>query len=47
MGMATPGADFRGYYESLLSRVEGLPTTVFVLASEELAFDEVLLRDRR
>lgn len=47
MGMAPPGDDFRGYYESLLERVEGLPTTVFVLASEELAFSEVLLRDGR
>lgn len=47
MGMAAPGPDFRSYYESLLSRVEGLPTTVFVLASEELAFNEVLLRDGR
>ena len=47
MGMAAPGPDFRSYYESLLSRAEGLPTTVFVLASEALAFDEVLLRDGR
>ncbi|GMR14005.1 MAG: Na-K-Cl cotransporter [Gemmatimonadota bacterium] len=47
MGMAAPGSDFRHYYESLLSRAEGLPTTVFVLASEELAFNEVLLRDGR
>lgn len=47
MGMAAPGPDFRSYYESLLSRAEGLPTTVFVLASEELAFTEVLLRDGR
>jgi amino acid transporter len=45
MGIAKPGSgDFEEYYAELRERTEGLPTTVFVLASEEIAFREVLLR---
>jgi len=43
MGMAAPGDDFVDYYEALQQRAEGLPTTVFVLAAEDVAFGEVLL----
>ncbi|MEX0600540.1 MAG: Na-K-Cl cotransporter, partial [Rhodothermales bacterium] len=43
MGMAEPNDDYVSYYEQLRKRTEGLPTTVFVLAAEEIAFDEVLL----
>ncbi len=45
MGIAEPaeGFDFSLYYEKLHRRVDGLPTTVFVLAAEDLAFGEVLL----
>lgn len=43
LGMADPGEDFPSYYEAMQRRSEGLPTTVFVLASEDLEFDEVLL----
>jgi hypothetical protein len=45
MGMARPEeGDFERYYATLRERTEGLPTTVFVLAAEEIAFREVLLR---
>jgi len=38
-----PGT-FEDYYVTLRERTEGLPSTVFVLAAEEIAFREVLLR---
>jgi len=45
MGMARPGkGDFENYYAELRDRTDGLPSTVFVLAAEEIAFREVLLR---
>jgi hypothetical protein len=45
MGMARPDAGhFEEYYADLRERTEGLPSTVFVLAAEEIAFREVLLR---
>jgi hypothetical protein len=45
MGIAKPTeGGFEEYYAELRERTEGLPTTVFVLASEEIAFREVLLR---
>jgi amino acid transporter len=44
MGMATPDDGFREYYDTLLERTQGLPSTVFVLAAEEIAFSEVLLQ---
>lgn len=45
LGLARPDAieDYEGYYERLQDMTEGLPTTVFVLASEELDFADVLL----
>ncbi len=45
MGIAEPSEDrdFVEYYNKLHSRMVGLPTTVFVLAAEDLAFGEVLL----
>lgn len=43
VGLAEPGEDFRGYYERLHERFESLPTTLFVLAAEDLAFGEVLV----
>jgi len=42
LGMATPGENFTHYYEKLQSLVNGLPTTVFVLATASFAFGEVL-----
>jgi amino acid transporter len=45
MGIARPEkGGFEGYYARLRERTEGLPCTVFVLAAEEIAFREVLLR---
>jgi len=45
MGIARPEAGgFEEYYAELRKRTEGLPSTVFVLAAEEIAFREVLLR---
>jgi len=45
-GVAAPDTvdDFSGYYAGLQRRVEGLPTTLFVLAAEDLAFGEVLIQ---
>jgi amino acid transporter len=46
LGLAEPNADFVQYYESVMKRTSGLPTTLFVLAAEDLAFREVLLEAR-
>jgi hypothetical protein len=43
LGLAEPGPEFPKYYESLMERTSELPTTLFVLAAEDLAFREVLL----
>ncbi|MDJ0704355.1 MAG: Na-K-Cl cotransporter [Leptolyngbyaceae cyanobacterium MO_188.B28] len=45
LGLATPDENFSEYYRSLQKRTAGLPSTVFVLASEDLAFAEVLQKD--
>ena len=42
LGMAEPGKDFASYYEQLNTRTQGLPSTIFVLAAQEIAFQEVL-----
>ncbi len=46
LGMAAPENedDFVAYYERLRIRARGLPSTVFVLAAEGIAFREVLLQ---
>jgi hypothetical protein len=45
MGIARPEAgSFEEYYAQLRERTDNLPSTVFVLAAEEIAFREVLLR---
>jgi len=47
MGMAKPGqadGDFITYYEQLHNRLNNLPTTIMVLAAEEISFGEVLLQ---
>ena len=44
LGMAEPKDNFVEYYKQLRARTEGLPTTVFVLAAEEIAFREVLIQ---
>jgi amino acid transporter len=42
LGMATPGEDFSEYYPQLLGRTAGLPSTVFVLAGEDIEFGDVM-----
>ena len=42
MGMAEPGDDFADYMERIQARTEGLPTTILVLAAQDVAFAEVL-----
>jgi len=47
MGMAEPNMpdnEFLKYYEDLYSRLKGLPTTVLVLAAEEISFGDVLMQ---
>ncbi len=45
MGIARPEpGSFESYYAQLRDRTDTLPSTVFVLAAEEIAFREVLLR---
>lgn len=43
LGLAEPKGDFVSYYERIRRRLRGLPTTVLVLAAEDVAFGEVLL----
>ncbi|HMB91784.1 MAG TPA: hypothetical protein VKP65_13110 [Rhodothermales bacterium] len=45
MGMAAPQDDFTAYYEQLRARTDGLPSTVYVLAAEEIAFRDVLMQN--
>ena len=43
LGMKAPeGEDYVAYYETLQERAEGLPMTAFVLAAENLEFEEIL-----
>jgi hypothetical protein len=42
LGMAEPDENFVNYYEQLNERTQGLPSTIFVLAAQEIAFQEVL-----
>jgi hypothetical protein len=44
MGLAVPEEEgaFEDYYVSLKERTKSLPTKVFVLAGQEVAFDQVL-----
>ncbi len=43
LGMAEPGKKFADYYYNLHKNLEGLPTTVIVLAAKNNAFGDVLL----
>lgn len=43
LGMAEPNEDYETYYDQLQKQTEGLPTTVFTLAAEELEFGEVIM----
>jgi hypothetical protein len=44
MGMATPDENFVSYYKNLQRTLEGLPSTVLVLAGREISFGEVLMQ---
>jgi amino acid transporter len=44
LGMREPGEDYVAYYERLRHAAEGMPTTAFVLASEDLPFEEIVLK---
>lgn len=44
MGMATPDDNFKEYYKNLQARIKALPTTILVLAAEEISFGEVLMQ---
>ncbi|SMO44597.1 amino acid permease [Gracilimonas mengyeensis] len=44
MGMAEPDENFSEYYAGLQQRLKGLPTTIMVLAAEEISFGEVLMQ---
>ena len=45
LGIARPDDNLEGYWDKLLIETDNLPATVFVLASEEIAFKDVLLHD--
>ena len=45
LGLAVPKDNHAAYYETLQKRVAGLPTTVMVLAAENLDFSEMLQKD--
>jgi amino acid transporter len=42
LGMAEPDDGFATYFDALRHRTRGLPTTMFVLAAEEIGYGEVL-----
>jgi amino acid transporter len=44
LGMREPGEGYVPYYERLRDAAEGMPTTCFVLASEDLPFQEIVLK---
>ncbi len=43
MGLAEPGENFASYYADFKVHTSGLPTTLFVLAAQDIEFDEILL----
>jgi hypothetical protein len=43
LGMAEPDERFLEYYTSMIRKIEGAPSTMFVLAGQEVNFEEVLL----
>jgi hypothetical protein len=44
MGMALPDKNFENYYKNVQKRIEKLPTTILVMAAEEISFGEVLMQ---
>ncbi len=45
LGMKQPDENFLAYYETLHQNTDSLPSIVYVLAAEEIAFREVLLQN--
>jgi len=43
LGMAEPDERFLEYYTAMIKKIEGAPSTMFVLAGQEVNFEEVLL----
>jgi hypothetical protein len=43
LGMAEPDERFLEYYTTMIRKIEGAPSTMFVLAGQEVSFEEVLL----
>jgi solute carrier family 12 sodium/potassium/chloride transporter 2 len=46
LGMKEPNDDYTAYYERLQTLAVSLPSTLFLLAGEEIAFSEILIKDR-
>lgn len=44
LGLAKPGENFEEYYRQMQERLENLPTSLLVLAAEEISFGEVLMQ---
>ncbi|HKL18379.1 MAG TPA: hypothetical protein VJ905_05400, partial [Halalkalibaculum sp.] len=44
LGMAEPDNNFSRYYNRVQQRLKGLPTTILVLAAEDISFGEVLMQ---
>src|SRR5690606_34425600 len=44
MGMALPDENFLEYYKNFQQLIKELPTTILVLAAEEISFSEVLMQ---
>ncbi|MGB7786455.1 MAG: Na-K-Cl cotransporter [Salinimicrobium sp.] len=44
LGMAIPDENFEAYYTRMQQRLEGLPSSILVLAAEEISFGEVLMQ---
>ena len=42
LGLAKPMDNYENYLRDFLDKTEGLPTTMYVLAGEQIAFDQVL-----
>lgn len=45
MGLAAPSESFEEYYASIQERIKDLPTTVLALASQEVSFGKVLVKN--
>ena len=45
LGLATPNDDYSKYYSELQTKLDEFPTTLLVLASEDIAFSKVLFPD--